>query len=108
MSAGSFWPSPSSVTITSARAARTAGADAAALAEVPGVLQHAQGWNFALERRERRRRASVEPIVDEDDLGVLAGQRRGDLARQRTDILGLVLHGTTTVRAAMRFCSVPA
>ena len=62
MKAGSFWPSPSRVTTTGARAARDAGAHGRALAAALGVAQHAQpGPGRARARASAAGVPSVEP-----------------------------------------------
>ena len=59
----------------------------------------------------RARVSSVERVVDEDHLVGAAGQRLGDLLRQRLDIVGLVADGRHNAEFgaafdAVRHCAV--
>ncbi len=56
------------------------------------MAQHPQSRKVGLERSEDSARIVTGGIVDEDHLIRTAVQRRCDLARERLDIAGLVMH----------------
>ncbi len=106
MKAGSFCPSPSSVTINGARAAATPAAHRRRLAAgllvphaaQPGILRH-QPLELGLG-------AVARAVIDVDDLEPpLAVERGGDLGHQGRDIAGLVAHRHHDGTPLDRWCS---
>ena len=92
MSAGSFWPSPSSVAIHGARAARTPLATAALCPLRNEWRSTRSAGSELLSFCRIDRRVVGAAIVDEDHFVGAALQRGVDFARQRLDVLGFVAH----------------
>ena len=94
MSAGSFWPSPSSVAIQGCRAREHAGHDGRALPAAPLVAHDAQLRHSPAQVPKLRRRRVVAAVVDVDDLeGGKRCEGGGDLVHERRDVAGLVPDG---------------
>ena len=108
MSAGSFWPSPSRVTMMSPLAACTP-------VRMPRLWprlrpwRSTRSWGISAFRAASACGGAVgRAVIDEDDLMGLAGQRGRDLAGQGGDIARLVLdrdHGGNRDRHA---CQAPS
>ena len=90
--AGSFWPSPSSVTMIGARAAAHPGAQRRRLPAGARVANLAKPGMLRLQPRQLGLGAVGRAVVDIDDLERPAGQRRRDLGHQRRNVFGLVPH----------------
>ncbi|CAA2159355.1 hypothetical protein MBRA_04565 [Methylobacterium brachiatum] len=92
MKAGSFWPSPSSVATTGARAARTPLRTAADWPPLRACrTTRIQGR--PARRRQAVRRAVGGAVIDVDQLEAEGHAGRLDLGHQGGDVAGLVLHG---------------